>query len=387
MKNFLSLLLAFSLVLSFSSCSFSPKDEPSSEVSSSTEPETSNPPAYKDVFILGPAAEGEPVLLDRSGKFYSCNIEIDGVILSCSRNGEISAFSAETGACLYETSSPGYMIRFETYSEKTGYDYRLVMEDRVVYRSSKDGDKKFTELLPNGLVFDHGHFPCEVKNVYDMNEKSFVWAADEGIMLFDKDNESQKLILSNPDYDEATNLLKDLDVSFVQEYGFTFLYQNPRFILDGTKLVVAIISSEGIYYGFIIYDIASAEIALSHAFPEPDYPVYPINDRYAVSRSSRDYFLIDAATNEISQTFLWRDVMTNYYEIAVVPYYDYENGYDPTDARNLRAYVCQVSDPDDVSRPLVFAADPEKNISLSLINEHYVVLSHEDLHFLIKYSY
>ncbi len=376
MKNFLSLLLAFSLVLSFSSCSFSPKDEPSSEASSSTEPETSSPPAYKDVLTLGPAAKSEPVLLDSSPDFYNFYTEVDGAIVTCSKEGDISVFSAETGACLYETSSPGFLIRVDKYTEKPGYDYRLIMGDRIVYRSTEDGDKKFTELLPNGLVFDR--YFTDVASVYDMNEESFVWATDEGIMLFDKADETSKLLIPNPTLSEAAEIL-NRDVSYYQEHGFSLLYKDPRFILGGTKLAVGVMSSEGFYNGIIVYNLASNEIELGHFIYEPHVPVFPIRDRYIEGERS----LIDAETGEIiDETEMFPDAKwaVKAADNEIFYYADYEI----RDNTNLHIYTARLSEHENGFSLLISVADPSIASYFSVI-DGYFLLFIEDSVYLMEY--
>ncbi len=382
MKNFLSLLLAFSLVLSFSSCSFSPKDEPSSEASSSTEPETLNPPAYKDVLTLGPAAKSEPVLLDPSVKCHAYYmVESNGSIVTCSKEGDISVFSAETGACLYETSSPGFLIRVDKYTEKPGYDYRLIMGDRIVYRSTEDGDKKFTELLPNGLVFNR--YFTDVASVYDMNEESFVWAADEGIMLFDKAGETSKLLIPNPTLSEAAEIL-DHDVSYYQENGFSFLYKDPRFILGGTKLAVGVMSSEGIYHGIIVYNLASNVIELGHFIYEPDVPNFPLSDRYIETAS----YLLDASTakaikkSDFFPSFPGFDIAdgkTAYYSTTGKEGHGHQDDY-----TNLHIYTAQLSEPENGFRPFISLVNPSIESSFSVL-DGYFLISIESACYLVKY--
>ena len=384
MKKPLCLILAIVLMLVPAGCSKPGVNEALSTGSeSSAGPEIQSPPAYKDVLTLGPAAESEPILLDPTVKLYAYYmVESNGSIVTCSREGDISVFSAETGACLYEASSPGFLIRVDEYTEKTGYDYRLIMSDRIVYRSTKDGDKKFTELLPGGLVFDLRDF-TDVASVYDMNEESFVWASDEGIMLFDKAGETSRLLLPNPTLSEAAEIL-DHDVSYYREAGFTFLYKDPRFILGGTKLAVGVMSSEGIYNGIIVYNLASNEIELGHFIYEPDVPNFPLSDRYIETASH----LLDAAAAKIISKsdffpsfpgFDIADGRTAYYRTT-----GKEGHGSQGDHTNLHIYTARLSEPENGFRPFISLVNPGTEAYFSVI-DGYFPLFIEDSVYLVKY--
>lgn len=367
------------LVLVLTACS-----KPAEGGDLSTESEISQP--SEDGFFEGGAdafesfGNGDVVPLEGGHDFLSkYAVETGGTIVFSGEHGELTLFDAASGKRLYESEARnGYVIRLDEYTEKSGYDYRLIMEDRVVYRSTGGSEKELTEMLPGNLSFDHDSFPCEVKNIYDINEEAFVWASDDGIMLSDPDGSNAELILDNADLSDVSKLLTDIDLEFVFEAGFSFLYQNPCFILGGTKLVAGIISQEGIYYGIVIYDIATGEIDSGYGFYEPDSPIYPVDDRYAVLQSSFDCIIIDALTGEAEKSgerFPVRSVCTKDYQTAIVCYYGLDDSGDPADRRNLRAYVCDMDNLGDKSSPLVFAADPNIESFLTVVSKNYAIIS------------
>lgn len=85
--------------------------------------------------------------------------------------------------------------------------------------------------------------------------------------------------------------------------GANGAYDEPRFVLGGSKIAVSIYDAsdagEGSYLGMVLIDIASGES--EHYFPElarGAFPVYPIADRFFTIQQGNYITMADAQTGE-----------------------------------------------------------------------------------------
>ena len=143
---------------------------------------------------------GNAVWLEDSAAAYEANrdalwntpIETNGAVIRCNSE-EVFVYDAESGKLRYKAENYGETIRAEAYSARDGYDYRLLLLDSVVYRSTTDESKVLRETLPLDMKFEH----CdarEFRDCYDINEQYFTWHDDDGIRLLSLDGGEPELI-------------------------------------------------------------------------------------------------------------------------------------------------------------------------------------------------
>ena len=334
---------------------------------------------------------GNAVWLEDSAAAYEANrnalwntpIETNGAVIMCNSE-EVFVYDAESGKLRYKAENHGETIRAESYSAKDGYDYRLLLLDSVVYRSTTDENKVLCESLPLDMKFEH----CEDRefyNCYDINEQYFTWHDGDGIKLLSLDGGEPELILSNDDLiKNYKNILVDHPVELTELLG-EMLYGCPRFICGGTKIAATVFKERIICSGIVIYNISEGKIELGHFIYEPDEAQYPLSDRYIVD----DYYRIDAETDEVYKTVgVFGD--SNGRETAdgvtAVFYLHGLNGDGHQDDwRNLQFYFREIDHP-QYFRHIASVADPKTEASFDLISKDYLLINIDGNYFAVKYS-
>ena len=335
---------------------------------------------------------GNAVWLEDSAAAYEANrdalwntpIETNGAVIRCNSE-EVFVYDAESGKLRYKAENYGETIRAEAYSARDGYDYRLLLLDSVVYRSTTDESKVLRETLPLDMKFEH----CdarEFRDCYDINEQYFTWHDDDGIRLLSLDGGEPELILSNEDLDKNyKSILADHPESLVELFGEK-RYGCPRFICGGTKIVATAFKESSICTGIVIYNISEGKIELGHFIYEPDEAQYPLADRYVMD----DWYRIDAETDEIYKTagalgdpHGWRtaDGVT-----AVFYLYGLNGDGGQGEQRNLQLYFREIDHPQKYFRHVASIADPTTEAAFDLISKDYLIINIGNDDLAVKYS-
>ena len=336
---------------------------------------------------------GNAVWLEDSAAAYEANrdalwntpIETNGAVIRCNSE-EVFVYDAESGKLRYKAENYGETIRAEAYSARDGYDYRLLLLDSVVYRSTTDESKVLRKTLPLDMKFEHKESYDEFRDCYDINERYFTWHDDDGIRLLSLDGGEPELILSNEDLDKNyKSILADHPESLVELFGEK-RYGCPRFICGGTKIVATAFKESSICTGIVIYNISEGKIELGHFIYEPDEAQYPLADRYVMD----DWYRIDAETDEIYKTagalgdpHGWRtaDGVT-----AVFYLYGLNGDGGQGEQRNLQLYFREIDHPQKYFRHVASIADPTTEATFTLISKDYLIISISNDKFAVKYS-
>ena len=335
---------------------------------------------------------GNAVWLENSAAAYEATrnalwktpIETNGAVIRCNSE-EVFVYDAESGKLCYKAENYGETIRVEAYSARDGYDYRLLLLDSVVYRSTTDESKVLRETLPLDMKFEH----CdarEFRDCYDINEQYFTWHGDDGIKLLSLDGGEPELILANEDLDKNyKSILADHPESLVELFGEK-RYGCPRFICGGTKIVATAFKESSICTGIVIYNISEGKMELGHFIYEPDEAQYPLADRYVKD----GWYRVDAETDEIYKTagalgdpHGWRtaDGVT-----AVFYIYGMNGDGGQGEQRNLQLYVREIDHPQKYFRHIASIADPTTEATFTLISKDYLIISIGNDDFVVKYS-
>ena len=322
---------------------------------------------------------------DQYGTIWNPTIEVNGAVVLCNENNTF-VYDAESGKLRYKTENYGDVIRAEAYSVKEGYDYRLLLLDSVVYRSTTDENKVLRETLPLDMKFEHRDLYDEFRDRYDINEQYFTWHDDDGIRLLSLDGGEPELILSNEDFSENyENILADNPYEF-PEYMGEMLYACPRFICGGTKIVATAFKESSICTGIVIYNISEGKIELGHFIYEPDEAQYPLADRYVKD----GWYRVDAETDEIYKTAGTFEELNGWETIdgvtAVFYLYGLNGDGDQGDRRNLQLYVREIDHPQKYFRHVASIADPRTEASFNLISSDYLLIDIDKEIFAVKYS-
>ena len=336
---------------------------------------------------------GNAVWLEDSAAAYEANrdalwntpIETNGAVIRCNSE-EVFVYDAESGKLRYKAENYGETIRAEAYSARDGYDYRLLLLDSVVYRSTTDESKVLRETLPLDMKFEHRDLYDEFRDCYDINEQYFTWHDDDGIRLLSLDGGEPELILSNEDFSENyENILADNPYEF-PEYMGEMLYACPRFICGGTKIVATAFKESSICTGIVIYNISEGKIELGHFIYEPDEAQYPLADRYVKD----GWYRVDAETDEIYKTagalgdpHGWRtaDGVT-----AVFYLYGLNGDGGQGEQRNLQLYFREIDHPQKYFRHVASIADPTTEATFDLISKDYLIINIGNDDLAVKYS-
>ena len=336
---------------------------------------------------------GNAVWLENSADIYDTEygivlhqtIEVDGAVILCNENNTF-VYDAESGKLRYKAENDD-VIRVEAYSERDGYDYRLLLCDSIVYRSTSDENKILSEALPLGMQFEQRDLYDEFRDCYDINEQYFTWQDDDGIKLLKLNGGEPELILSNEDFSKNyENILSDHPADSFPEYMGKMLYGCPRFICGGTKIVATAFKEGSICTGIVIYNISENKIELGHSILEPHEAQYPLSDRYIMD----DWYRIDAETDETYKpagTFKelngWEtaDGIT-----AVFCLYGLNGDGDQSDRRNLQLYFREIDHPQKYFRHIASVANPRTEAYFTLLSSDYLLIDIDKDIFVVKYS-
>ena len=348
---------------------------------------------YKRAKELTAQIHGNAVWLENSADIYDTEygivlhqtIEVNGAVILCNENNTF-VYDAESGKLRYKAENYGEVIRAEAYSAKEGYDYRLLLLDSVVYRSTTDENKVLREALPLDMKFEHRDLYDEFRDCYDINEQYFAWHDSDGIKLLSLDGGEPELILSNEDFsNNYENILAD-NTSEFPEYMGEMLYACPRFICGGEKIVATAFKERSICTGIVIYNISESKIELGHSILEPHEAQYPLSDRYIMD----DWYRIDAETDEIYKTAGTFEELNGWETAdsvtAVFYLYGLNGDGAQSDRRNLQLYFRKIDHPQKYFRHIASVANPKTESWFNLISSDYLLIDVDKDIFAVIYS-
>ncbi len=381
MKKIFCFVLVFTMM--FTACSkwnveivdpTKPVEGESELIISEEEPEVPEVQSENIAFEIPLAGDYAYSVLETPEEFgYSYIFEFGENILFVGEN--TYCFDAESGKLVYEAkNTKEKIIDAEEYYEKSGFDYRFILADGVLYKNSKDPEKELFEKIPEGMVYEtYG------KINYDINEEKFVFEAKEGVMLSDRNGENAKIVLDNELLWDLKSVLPNFE--WDQSFGNPYYFGDPHFILDGTKIASLVFSWEGIEQGFIVYDIASDEIEFGRFCPEPWVPFFPIEDRYVIVHGSWVYTgFYDSETKEFFEykNYSGGSFDDDYgtYDFKSVIAVDYDHGNDdPVDYTMMRSYLCTSETLDDRTKPFFHVTDNITSAGIYAAGKKYAVIS------------
>lgn len=219
MKRMLCTLAAGLLCLSLAACESPGADAPgealpgSPPVTAGVTPAESepapgsaeeSPEAFPEEAVILRPMEG----IGKSELIYGDFLQ-SGDVLVCSwyeRKGEgselhwmIGAFDLSSGEMRYRFPVDELVWGMEKVSYGP-YDYRVLLADRMLYRSSADEAAEEVVPLPENIaLLEFGlstrYSPC----AYDYSGNAFTWAAEDGIWVSDAQGENARRILNNSD--------------------------------------------------------------------------------------------------------------------------------------------------------------------------------------------
>lgn len=256
-------------------------------------------------------------------------------------------------------SLTGKLTRIEKSNDTSGFDYRLVFETGMTYKSSDDFTKESRYELPktaNPSSLD----PLSDGGSYDVSGDRLIYVQSDGIRLSDRAGLNAKCVLPNSD-------LVSIDLNKIIAANAP-IYGKPRFVCNGTKIAAGIYEG-GDWYGTVLYNLETGIVENLIQTTPPNIPTYPYVNRYI--RISATSFL-DAQTNKINaypQVEGFASYLTNDFDTFVFQTYDdypYETGH-------LKSYVCNLSNPEDRTKP-VLMNNGEVPVIICGITEHYVIV-------------
>jgi hypothetical protein len=282
---------------------------------------------------------------------------------------QIEAFDLTTGDSIYRFDYSAYgdrdrYMRIAALNNISDYDYAVFFENGYAFRNSKDAAQEVYFPLPDGVepvIKD-----SQRGTSYDADDDSIAWVANDGIRLrtAKQDGVTEELILPNS---ELSAMLPRPD------YPEYLVYMMPKFICGGTK-VVATVYSETSYENFaaVVYDIQSGGISYPGAHTPQYVAEYPLMDRYVAIGNMRVSTLYDVESGEVTE--LPSGSIYYSYDYKTVVLLDYSS----LDAHNAPAYVCDIADVADRSRPLLIPGQPEARVHLAEVTEHYAIFNIRD---------
>ena len=278
MKRFYMVIIALIMLCSCEAAEEPLPEEPQSEPENSGNP-SSEEPVPEKTESFEDYVSGDFVVLKTEGKSLYEALEFEDKIIVYYVEGEIEAFDTLTGEKLY-----GYFLgdvnktkafNFTKTDEKEGFDFKVLMEDKIVYLSSKDPEAKEEIFLPENVM--------ETKTgSYSMYGNKIIWSSGDGIRIFDFGTGSEELLLKNSIIDEKIKPIAKpvTDKTYIIDNGEECSFEKPRFICSGRKVAVTAVSRYGLYWATAVYDLENENFDWAYSFNEMLVDDYPIKDRF-----------------------------------------------------------------------------------------------------------
>lgn len=146
----------------------------------------------------------------------------------------IEMLDTVTGRSIYTSTVSENIIRMEKFDGEPGFDYRLITPTGILYRSSADRSREQVWRLP-GIVslFSASE---ELSGSFDMQYGKLAYASGDGIYVADEDGGNAQPVLFHSALSEVMRAAAGA--------GYTYYFNDPRFLLGGKRLVTSIVSPQ-----------------------------------------------------------------------------------------------------------------------------------------------
>lgn len=282
-------------------------------------------------------------------------------------DGFLRIYSKENGKVVFtkDYSSLGNLMRMEKYSLKEGFDYRLCFGDRIIYLNFNDFYKIEEFFIPNRVCYDIDYSFVE-NGYYDFNEKKLVYTLKNGICLFD--GHSPKIIAENSMFLTVAEFVKKTSFEGDCDISSPIYLSDPRFICDNTKIVIGVFSQwDEACVGCVIYNIEQDSFENYIYCAMPQYPVYPIEDRYI---NIPGEYIFDVKTgNSKGIEYDCSGYISHNYKIFII--YNFKTAGYPGLYEQFEAYIF---DNDSGEKNMFFSIEENTLLSIVGITENYFIV-------------
>ncbi len=186
-----------------------------------------------------------------------------------------------------------------------GYDFYIMTEDTIHYRSSSDHNLKLDFSLPQSV---------KEKQITGINEPLFdvdyiqnllVYVSDEGVVLSNQAGKKHSILLRHERLNKLLNLNSEEDKNLPNEEGMTAVYAAPQLMNNGKLIVCPILLRGEVdkWVGFSVFNLMNGtfkdyvdEFAVIDSFSYPD-------EQTLLTRGKTSY----TAMNVLSREFVTQD--------------------------------------------------------------------------------
>lgn len=282
---------------------------------------------------------------------------------------QLHVFDMATGEELYNHYYGKNLINMDKSYDVDNFDYRLLFEDEVIYCNSKDYQMQLPVDIMMDSCFD-----------YDIWNSQLVWIDENhNVIIKDLITGNDNLLLdtekfSPKKYDSIIEKVISPETPCF-EYQESYKFYEPRFVCDGSKLVVQLRSSDSIYNALLVYDFDSGNIERGWSYLQHYGVEYPIDKNKIAIGGTNGYLMVDLLRNEISRHLYWEKQMPQFsssdYETLLLKSWD--------DACNR--YIIDVYSYKDLEHPvhrLLTCSDENSEPYILNIGKNHILLTIEE---------
>ncbi len=210
------------------------------------------------------------------------------------------AIDAKTGEILYTYVLQEYPARVEKMPMQ-GYDYRLVLSDRILYKDSTDASKEQIWKLPEAVKTKLWKGTADDQSAFDADPQAdlLAYAARNGVWLAKSDGSGEELVL---DAEGLSGLLEEIDIP--AELNPQVGYLHPVLMNGGKQVAATIVywsdgNGDAASYGVGIYDVASGKTTvIPDIFAWLSNPAKPLDEKILYAIGGSGMRLIDVESGE-----------------------------------------------------------------------------------------
>lgn len=143
-------------------------------------------------------------------------------------------FDTASGQSLYSFTIQETVTRMEKYTAEPGFDYRFFTRTGVHYRSSANRSQEKVWRLPGTVSLFVAS--ADVSGTFDVAHGKLAYAGEDGIYIAQEDGGNPQPVLF---HSALSTIMQDTVGS-----THTCYFNDPRFMLGGTRLVTSIVSPQ-----------------------------------------------------------------------------------------------------------------------------------------------